>query len=166
MPWCPKCKYEYREGYTTCSDCEIELVQELETTNNSKKKHFKTILFISIFALLAWLFYFVPQISFDRDTNDAKKVVKAHFNYYNSENTKFIKLLYIKAAPELISDYRNYGYGAVEKPYNVRVFNITYVQIYKNNKLAPDPSVLKSKHITVTKRTKGSPWLVIGIGEG
>jgi hypothetical protein len=23
---CPKCKYEYQEGYTFCSDCECELV--------------------------------------------------------------------------------------------------------------------------------------------
>lgn len=30
MPWCPKCKMEYREGITVCSDCKIELVEELE----------------------------------------------------------------------------------------------------------------------------------------
>lgn len=29
MPWCPKCKNEYREGVTVCPDCEIELVDEL-----------------------------------------------------------------------------------------------------------------------------------------
>lgn len=26
MPWCPKCKYEYREGIKECSDCKIPLV--------------------------------------------------------------------------------------------------------------------------------------------
>lgn len=26
MPWCPKCKYEYREGIEKCSDCKIPLV--------------------------------------------------------------------------------------------------------------------------------------------
>lgn len=26
MPWCPKCKNEYREGVTVCSDCGCELV--------------------------------------------------------------------------------------------------------------------------------------------
>lgn len=31
MPWCPKCKTEYREGFTTCADCNVELVEELET---------------------------------------------------------------------------------------------------------------------------------------
>lgn len=29
MPWCPKCKTEYREGYSKCSDCDIELVDKL-----------------------------------------------------------------------------------------------------------------------------------------
>jgi len=30
MPWCPKCKTEYRDEFSICSDCEIELVKELE----------------------------------------------------------------------------------------------------------------------------------------
>ena len=29
MPWCPKCKCEYREGITECVDCKIALVDEL-----------------------------------------------------------------------------------------------------------------------------------------
>ena len=32
MSWCPKCKYEYREGFTNCSDCGCELVEVLEST--------------------------------------------------------------------------------------------------------------------------------------
>jgi hypothetical protein len=27
--FCPKCKCEYREGFNFCSDCKIELVEEL-----------------------------------------------------------------------------------------------------------------------------------------
>lgn len=30
MPYCPKCKYEYREGIVTCPDCDEALVTELE----------------------------------------------------------------------------------------------------------------------------------------
>lgn len=30
MPWCPNCKSEYQEGYTICSDCQVELVDNLE----------------------------------------------------------------------------------------------------------------------------------------
>lgn len=29
MPWCPKCKTEYREGFTVCADCGSELVRKL-----------------------------------------------------------------------------------------------------------------------------------------
>lgn len=28
MPWCPKCKSEYREGFTVCADCGSPLVEE------------------------------------------------------------------------------------------------------------------------------------------
>lgn len=30
MPYCPKCKYEYKEGFTVCSDCGVELVDSLD----------------------------------------------------------------------------------------------------------------------------------------
>lgn len=29
MPWCPKCKTEYREGFSVCADCGSRLVEEL-----------------------------------------------------------------------------------------------------------------------------------------
>ena len=29
MSWCPKCKYEYKEGITVCADCGATLVDEL-----------------------------------------------------------------------------------------------------------------------------------------
>ncbi len=31
MPWCPQCKNEFQEGYTLCSDCKVDLVDELTT---------------------------------------------------------------------------------------------------------------------------------------
>ena len=30
MPWCPKCKNEYKEGITVCADCGCDLVDSLE----------------------------------------------------------------------------------------------------------------------------------------
>ncbi len=30
MPWCPNCKVEYLKGFNMCSDCQVELVDELE----------------------------------------------------------------------------------------------------------------------------------------
>lgn len=35
MPWCPKCKTEYREGFTVCADCGSELVGELPVKEQS-----------------------------------------------------------------------------------------------------------------------------------
>ena len=31
MPFCPKCKAEYREGFIMCADCKVPLVESLET---------------------------------------------------------------------------------------------------------------------------------------
>lgn len=31
MPWCPKCKTEYRDGFKVCADCGSKLVDELST---------------------------------------------------------------------------------------------------------------------------------------
>ncbi|MHB8129152.1 MAG: hypothetical protein ACYDEX_09155 [Mobilitalea sp.] len=30
MPWCPKCKTEYQNGYTVCSDCKVDLVEDIQ----------------------------------------------------------------------------------------------------------------------------------------
>lgn len=30
MPWCPKCKNEYKDGYTVCADCGSQLVASLD----------------------------------------------------------------------------------------------------------------------------------------
>lgn len=32
MPWCPKCKSEYREGFSVCADCGSKLVEEEQFT--------------------------------------------------------------------------------------------------------------------------------------
>lgn len=37
MPWCPKCRNEYRKGITVCAECKVELVDSLE---NSGKQAF------------------------------------------------------------------------------------------------------------------------------
>ncbi len=34
MPWCPNCKTEYREGITLCSDCNTDLVENLEEVSD------------------------------------------------------------------------------------------------------------------------------------
>ena len=34
MGFCPKCGYEYKPGFIMCSDCGVELVDELPVENN------------------------------------------------------------------------------------------------------------------------------------
>ena len=36
MPWCPKCKTEYRDGIMVCADCGTALVDELSIQNNEE----------------------------------------------------------------------------------------------------------------------------------
>jgi len=44
MPWCPVCKDEYRSGFFRCKDCDVDLVEELDTEieKPNKKKQSKT----------------------------------------------------------------------------------------------------------------------------
>ena len=37
MAWCPICKAEYREGFTVCSGCDCDLVNELENDKSEEK---------------------------------------------------------------------------------------------------------------------------------
>ena len=34
MPWCPKCKEEFREGFTVCKSCSEQLVEKLDEEPN------------------------------------------------------------------------------------------------------------------------------------
>ncbi len=36
MPWCPKCRIEYRENFSTCTDCNSNLVEKHEDENEEK----------------------------------------------------------------------------------------------------------------------------------
>ncbi|MFC1724102.1 putative signal transducing protein [candidate division KSB1 bacterium] len=38
MPFCPNCKYEYRDGFKKCSDCGTDLVDELPEHEEVKVK--------------------------------------------------------------------------------------------------------------------------------
>lgn len=40
MPWCPKCRCEYEQGYMTCYDCETDLVDELVQIEESSNTEY------------------------------------------------------------------------------------------------------------------------------
>lgn len=39
MPWCPICKNEYRDGYTMCAECKVELVGSLEEAEATEEEN-------------------------------------------------------------------------------------------------------------------------------
>ena len=38
MPWCPKCKAEYREEFEMCSACDVKLVEQLEPEHDEHEE--------------------------------------------------------------------------------------------------------------------------------
>ena len=46
--FCPKCKAEYREGFSRCADCEIDLVPELPLEPEPPTEYVEYIDFINI----------------------------------------------------------------------------------------------------------------------
>lgn len=142
-----------------------------------------------IFAAIIFLCYFLSQMTFNKDTNDAIKVVKEYFRYMdngnkeavlnlesqigtNSELVEFqirdcIKLIWLRdGSRALRANYMNYGLGKIENPYDVRVFHIVYYEHYKKGSILPEGNGIKFKYISVIKKTKNSPWLISGMGEG
>ena len=69
---CPKCKTEYEEGYTVCSDCGCELIEQPKVQQEiiKQKEDLKTIQFIigilmilgsAMFSYKLTLMYFAPN---------------------------------------------------------------------------------------------------------
>jgi hypothetical protein len=42
--YCPKCKSEYRDGFSTCSDCDVALVHELPSEPESEFIEYEEVL--------------------------------------------------------------------------------------------------------------------------
>lgn len=48
MPWCPKCRTEYENGFKTCNDCNADLVDELEQDKDDTDVNTKEVFLVSI----------------------------------------------------------------------------------------------------------------------
>ncbi|WP_027340376.1 putative signal transducing protein [Halonatronum saccharophilum] len=48
MPWCPKCKLEYRDGYDQCSDCGESLVDSIDGKGQKENEEKKFVLLMDI----------------------------------------------------------------------------------------------------------------------
>jgi hypothetical protein len=51
--YCPNCRYEYREGFTTCSDCGVELVSELPPEEPVEHPELETVMTVTDLATLS-----------------------------------------------------------------------------------------------------------------
>ncbi|MCM1567170.1 MAG: DUF2007 domain-containing protein [Dehalobacter sp.] len=48
MPWCPNCRYEYRDGFDTCIECDSKLVETLEPIKKEEIEHDKESYLMSV----------------------------------------------------------------------------------------------------------------------
>jgi|LSQX01.2.fsa_nt_gb hypothetical protein len=48
MPYCPNCNAEYREGFTVCSDCNADLVEEKPVIKEEKAQYDKEAYLLSV----------------------------------------------------------------------------------------------------------------------
>ncbi len=74
MAWCPKCKYEYREGVTVCPDCECELVDDLSLVCDEQKPALDQAQLLSML--------------YDQQSNDSKPAEKVELYVNNEERAK------------------------------------------------------------------------------
>lgn len=131
MPWCPECKSEYIDGFTTCNTCGVPLVDSLEETEetieflDTKKESFakKFIQFLE--------YSNVKNASYQYKEEEAsyaimilkknqKQVKKLYDAFYAVEAEKTLKAAAIKDAKEVsdnddssIPDEAEPAYGAI-----------------------------------------------------
>ncbi len=101
MPFCPKCKAEYQEGFTVCADCKVELVTDIKAAEE-----------------------LIPFFQAD-DKKVAEKLVK-FFNYsdvhssleYDEENENYIVLISPKKQLEAKKLYQAFYFVERERLMN------------------------------------------------
>jgi hypothetical protein len=59
MPYCPECRSEYREGFTVCADCRVELVSEIPDISDDEIQDSKSS--PAVPSLLSWYSRFFPR---------------------------------------------------------------------------------------------------------
>jgi hypothetical protein len=141
------------------------------------------ILFIGM--ILIVLVYFVPQISFDKTTNEARSLIRKHAGYINNKDWEAytaiadkllvpvphhiktidnVKILWIINSKKKVTARR---LGREVPIYDSRVFKVVY---YIKNKSLEDAETYKRAtgividNVVIVKETKESPWLFGPLG--
>lgn len=142
------------------------------------------ILLISTFLLI--LSYFVSQVSFDKTTNEARKLIMKHAEYINNKNWEgYVTIVddmldKIPSHVKTIDNIKVLWIGNSKKKittkllpekkliYDARVFRVVY--FIKNSNIT-NPELAKSvtgiaiDDVVIVKETKESPWLYSSLGE-
>ena len=93
MSWCPKCRTEYREGFTHCADCGAELVDELPelVVEMPAAADLEPVLLTTItgeqeFQRFSQLLHLnrIPFYSLDKDTGDYMRIYMG-FSVYGQD---------------------------------------------------------------------------------
>ena len=94
MPWCPQCDGEYREGFDSCADCGVTLVDTPPAPPAKKELSFE--------AIASWALNWPPQTpAFEDEPVLAATVSEIEADLYISVLTADGALLIIAAKDEL-----------------------------------------------------------------
>lgn len=145
----------------------------------------KGTLILFIVMLLILLVYYVPQISFDKATNEARGVIKKHVEYINNKNWEeytaiVVDMLdkipdHVKTADDvkilwIINSRKKLTTKLLRKEmpiYDVRVFKVVYYiknKNLENQDLAKNLTGIQIEDVVIVKETKESPWLYGPLG--
>lgn len=96
MPWCPKCKSEYREGFTRCIDCETDLVESLsdigKQEKDAEKDYLDSLIRESYFYVLNTKWFssdIIYKVFVKKDTIYFAKIGGQKIDYYINEDDKY-----------------------------------------------------------------------------
>ncbi|MCR5268291.1 MAG: hypothetical protein K6E16_07235 [Lachnospiraceae bacterium] len=94
MPWCPNCKYEYKEGITVCADCGAALVDSLEEIEAMEE---------------------AARLNEEQDLKQMKEELRnkitAHAEELQLQDDEVKAIASYKKAKDKAADYRSSGYA-------------------------------------------------------
>ncbi len=114
--FCPKCKAEYREGFTRCADCIIDLVENLDPINSAEQGGPETEPDFNFIELLST--FNEGDVVFVKSLLESEGIPLHHEGEYrimsrrgNTPMRLFVPDYQLKQARELLSDFKEKFWG-------------------------------------------------------